>query len=158
MKENFTTRKRSCEKVMFSQVCVCSQGVDISSTRSLRGEWALTPLGVGMSRGWVLTPRIHGILCNIVNKRAVRIQLGCFLVVLAFAIGKCDETLKTYAACARTLPYSVMFFLLLSFAQYPLHELQTTLSLHWVIARINITPLKVSFSAQLKVFSCLNAN
>ena len=59
-KKIITARKRGFGKVMFSQMSVCPPGggisgpmssprVGISGTRSL-------PKGLGMSRGWVVTP------------------------------------------------------------------------------------------------------
>ena len=69
----FTARKRSCGKVMFSQVSVFPQR-----------EWVFTPRGwVCPGGGYSAPPPIHatGILRDTVDKRVVRILLECFLVL-----------------------------------------------------------------------------
>ena len=79
----FTTRQRSCGKVVFSQVSVCPGGVGISGPMSFRWGWGgisgtrsllggegyvqwggntlphTWDLGGGMSRGWVPTSMGH---------------------------------------------------------------------------------------------------
>ena len=85
----FTACKVGCGKVMFSQVCVCSQG----------GWVSLVPCPFwGVGRGGYVqdgvgthpSPPIHGILRDMVNKRVV---LECFLVEL--------KVVKYYSCCNR---------------------------------------------------------
>ena len=47
------------------------------------GGWADPPSGVFLQGGWADTPKIHGILRDTVNKRAVRILLECILVKIS---------------------------------------------------------------------------
>ena len=68
-----TARKQSCGKVLFSQVsCLSTVGRGLSP-----------PQPMGMSRGWYSSPLRymgHEILRDMVDMRAVRIPLECFLV------------------------------------------------------------------------------
>ena len=100
-------RQRSCGKVMFTQVSVCPRGVDgISGPMSFPGVcgylWYQVPsVGGGYVHGQGLdmsrrveyvqgrgysTPR-HGIQRNMVDKRAVRILLECFPVIIRVESG-----------------------------------------------------------------------
>ena len=78
----FTERKRSCEKVKFSQVSVCL----VLSRGDEYVQWGGYIQGVGMPRELVcpgdsysLTPPIHETWDTMIGKRAVRILLECFL-------------------------------------------------------------------------------
>ena len=61
-----TARQWSCGKVMFSLVCVCSQGLDIPGPRSFPGVTTPGPRSLlgwvcpseWVPRGWVLNPQL----------------------------------------------------------------------------------------------------
>ena len=79
----FTARQRSCGKVMFSQMYVCPQGVDISGPMFFPGMlgylwYQLHSKGAGYVGGDPPTRR--GIQWDTVGKRVVRILLKCFLL------------------------------------------------------------------------------
>ena len=85
------------------------------------GSWCVSQNAMGQT-GMVCILECNGACMGRASQntigRVVHILLECILV-LVFATSQCVITLKTYTAFARTLLCSVMFFLLLLFAQYP---------------------------------------
>ena len=114
-----TACQRSCGKVMFSQVSVCSRGEGgYSGPMSLfGGGWDLvwwvppSPHPPRHGTSWVgmstPTPPKHGIQCDTVGKRAIRILLECFLVHLYVYVDKLLQCFRTFSVF-----YFMNFFLL----------------------------------------------